>query len=87
MNPASVFVVQHLRSEADSEDTKMVGVYTSREEAEAAVTRKRKFPGFSMFPNIVDPLKDEVESGFYISEMILNHDYWTEGFIYEPSES
>ena len=86
MNLASVFVVQHVRSESDSEDTKMIGVYSSREEAEAAVERKRKFSGFSDFPRIVDPMVDKEESGFYISEMILNHDYWSEGFVYE-SES
>lgn len=85
LNP--VFVVQHVRAENDSEDVKMIGVYSSREEAEAAVERKRKFSGFSDFPRIVDPMKDDDLSGFYINEMILNHDYWSEGFVYGPEES
>ncbi len=80
MNPRSVFVLQHLRSELDSENTKMIGVYSTRDEAEAAVDRKRNFPSFSQFPRIVDPMIDEDVSGFYIDEMILNHDYWSEGF-------
>lgn len=65
----------------------MIGVYSSREEAEAAVERKRRFSGFSDFPRIVDPMKDEDPSGFYISEMLLNHDYWSEGFVYESDAS
>ncbi len=65
----------------------MIGVYSTREEAEAAVDRKRRFSGFSEFPRIIDPMIDEEESGFYISEMILNHDYWSEGFVYEAKST
>jgi hypothetical protein len=82
MNGNTVFVVQHVRAEDDSEDVKMIGVYSSRDEAEAAVERKRKFSGFSDFPRIVHPMKEDDMSGFYINEMILNHDYWSEGFVY-----
>ena len=81
MNQQTVFVVQHLRSEEESEDVKLIGVYSSRAEAEAAVDRKRKFPGFSAFPRIVDPLHDEDESGFYIDEYPLDQDQWSEGFV------
>ena len=82
----TVFLLQHLRSEADSEDLKLVGIYSTRQEAEAAVERKRKFPGFQNFPRIVDPLTDEDESGFYINEIELNVDCWSEGFLYESEE-
>ena len=81
MKLKTVFVVQHLRSEEDSEDWKMVGVYTSEAEAEVAIERKRQFPGFCRFPRIVDPMDDdENESGFHISECELNRDLWSEGF-------
>lgn len=86
MNRETVFVLQHVRSEGDSDDVKLIGVYSSRAEAEAAVERKRKFPGFSSFPRIVDPLKDEEKSGFYIDEMQLDHDAWSEGFVYDTEE-
>ena len=86
MNRETVFVLQHLRSEGDSEDVKLIGVYSSRAEAEAAVERKRKFPGFADFSRIVDPLKDEEASGFYIDEMQLDRDAWSEGFAYETEE-
>ena len=83
MNRETVFVLQHLRSDEDSEDLKLIGVYSSRVAAEAAVERKRKVPGFSSFPRIVNASTDEQESGFYIDEMEIDRDYWSEGFVYE----
>ncbi len=80
MERKTVFVVQHLRSKGGSENVKTIGVYSSRSEAEAAVERKRKFPGFAQFPCIVDPSHDENESGFYIDEYPLDQDQWSEGF-------
>ena len=43
-----VYVLQHVHSLEDGEeDVKFIGVYSSRENAEAAITRLRRAPGFS----------------------------------------
>jgi hypothetical protein len=79
---ASVFVLQHCRTDESGYDNlKMIGAYSSRSEAERAVERLRGMPGFKDSPKIVDPLKDEESSGFYIDEYALNEDHWTEGFV------
>src|SRR5215470_17597806 len=44
---ASVFVLQHVHSREDGvEDVKFIGVYSSREKAQAAVARLGRLPGF-----------------------------------------
>ena len=68
-----VFLVHHVRVvsvEDDTEDIKLIGVYTSEKLAEDAVERKKKFEGFRDYPD-----------GFDISETPLNIDLWSEGFI------
>jgi hypothetical protein len=83
MNPhASVFVVQHLHVHAQGEEcVKMIGVYKSRRAAEQAVRRLASQLGFRDRPNIIDPLKDHEESGFYIDEYRIGEDHWTEGYV------
>jgi len=77
----SVFVVQHLHIlPCEEENVKMIGVYSSQAEAEAAVSRLRRQPGFASFSRIVLP--DDVDrSGFYIDEYEIDKDHWTEGFV------
>jgi len=87
MHPPTVFLVEHLRDQGDSNDIKLIGIYSTREQADAAVKRKQIFPGFSDFPRVIDTMKDEETSGFYISEITLDQDYWSEGFIYEPNKA
>lgn len=78
----SVFVLQHSHTnEWDDDDVKMIGVYSSRLEAERAVERIRTQPGFVDYPRIVDPRKDEDPNGFYIDEFELDQDEWREGFV------
>jgi hypothetical protein len=68
--PPAVYVVQHARPKPDGEENvKMIGVYSDREKAEAAVARMVTQPGFRDWP-------DE----FYIDEYPLDRDHWTEGF-------
>ena len=67
---ASVFVVQHVHSRGDGEDVKLVGVYSSREMAEAAVARLGLQPGFC----------DSMD-GFSVDEDRLDQDQWAEGFV------
>jgi len=68
---ASVFVVQHVHSlEGGEDDVKFIGVYSSRENADAAVARLSLQPGFS----------DELD-GFSVDEYRLDEDQWAEGFV------
>ena len=68
-----VYLVHHVRvisEEDDTEDVKLIGVYTTEKLAKEAVERLGKFEGFC----------DHLD-GFDISETILNEDIWTSGFI------
>lgn len=68
---STVFVVQHEHEVADKvDDVKFIGVYSTREMAEAAVQRLRHAPGFADTPE-----------GFHISEYRLDQDHWVEGYI------
>jgi len=65
-----VFVLQHVHSLDDGgEDVKFIGVYSSRENAQAAVTRLCRAPGFSDAP-----------AGFHIDEYQIDKDQWVEGY-------
>jgi hypothetical protein len=68
---ASVFVLQHVHSREDgSEDVKFIGVYSSREKADAAVARLSSQAGFSEAPD-----------GFHIDEYPVDQDHWVEGYV------
>jgi hypothetical protein len=65
-----VYVLQHVHSpEDDAEDVKFIGVYSSRENAEAAIMRLGRAPGFSDSP-----------AGFHIDEYQVDKDHWAEGY-------
>jgi len=67
---AGVFVLQHVHTFDDgSEDVKLIGVYSSRENAQRAITRLGLAPGFS-----------EAPSGFHIDEYLIDKDQWVEGY-------
>ena len=68
---ASVFVLQHVHlREGGVEDVKFIGVYSSREKAEAAVARLSRLPGFST-----------AAGGFHIDEYRVDQDHWAEGYV------
>jgi hypothetical protein len=65
------FVVQHAHELEDGEDeVKMIGVYSTRENAESAVERLRLQPGFRDTPNC-----------FFIDDYTVDQTYWTEGYV------
>lgn len=68
----TVYVVQHVHESDDGEeeDIKLIGVYDSQSEADAAVARARLLLGFRDHPE-----------GFEVTPYELNKDDWTEGFI------
>ncbi|HLP09556.1 MAG TPA: hypothetical protein VK178_15440 [Opitutaceae bacterium] len=53
----------------DEEDSKLIGVYAARADAESAQARARTKPGFK-----------EHDDGFMIDEYEVGKDHWEEGF-------
>ena len=71
----SVFVLEHTRYEDDNsdndiEDFKLIGVFTSLEQAKAAIAQLTTQPGFKDYPN-----------GFHIDEYPLDQINWSSGFV------
>ena len=65
-----VYVLQHVHSLEDGEeDVKFIGVYSSRETAQAAIARLGQAPGFSDAPD-----------GFHLDEYQVDKDQWVEGY-------
>ncbi len=67
----SVFLLWHVREVEGGEDELLIGVYSTEQEAKAAIERLRGKPRFVDYPN-----------GFQIHPEELNRDSWTEGFIF-----
>jgi homoserine kinase type II len=67
---SSVFILQHVHTQNDVEDVKFIGVYSSREKAQAALARMESLPGFANEPD-----------GFHIDEYRMDQDQWTEGYV------
>lgn len=53
----------------EPDDGSMIGVYSTRPNAEAAIERSRLLPGFCDYPQ-----------GFVLDEHVVDHDHWTRGF-------
>jgi homoserine kinase type II len=67
----SVFLLWYVYApDSDDEDEMLIGVYSTEQEASAAVERLKNQKGF-----IEDP------RGFGIHRYELNKDHWTDGFI------
>ena len=62
------FLVQHQRS--DTEDVKIIGIYSTRRAARAAIERVLGQPGFSTYPD-----------GFTVDSYEVDRDHWAEGFV------
>ncbi len=65
-----VFLLQHSHPLEDSEDYKVLGIYSSEGNALLAIDRYRRLPGFRDWPD-----------GFSIDQWELDGDAWTEGFV------
>ena len=55
---------------AQEDDVKLIGIYSSREQAQLAAERAKSLPGFRDHPE-----------RFQISEYELDRDHWLEGFV------
>ena len=68
---SQLFLLWHSREKGDGgSDDKLVGVYSSRDAAGAAIQRKLAFPGFRDHPE-----------GFEICPYAIDQDAWSEGFV------
>lgn len=68
---AEVFILWHShKAEAQDNEDKLIGVYSSRRQAELAIKRARLLPGFRDYPR-----------GFLIDKYPIGNDHWCEGFI------
>jgi hypothetical protein len=66
-----VFVLQHVHILDDGEeDVKMIGVYSTHEQAASAIERLSTQPGFCDLPE-----------GFEIDPYVLDEDNWAEGYV------
>ena len=67
----TVFLLWHSRDGSfDTEDSKLIGVYATEADADAARLRVVSQPGFRDFPD-----------GFVADEYEVGKDHWEEGFI------
>ena len=64
-----VFLLYHI-NELNDDDSKLIGVYSSQENAEIARQKTMLLPGFIIFPN-----------SFLIDKVRLDEDHWQEGFV------
>jgi hypothetical protein len=69
-NAGSAFILWHVHTIDGEDDAKLIGVYRSREDAEAATSRLVGRSGFSTAPD-----------GFHIDEYEIGIDHWTEGYV------
>ena len=66
-----VFLVTHTHDLSNGEeDMKFVGVFATETEAQSAVERAKRRPGFSDTPG-----------GFHVEAYELGKEHWTEGFV------
>jgi homoserine kinase type II len=66
-----VFLLWHVHELSDGDDDeKLIGVYRTEDEAQAAIERVGQQPGFVDHPE-----------GFQTCPYQLNSDNWTEGFV------
>lgn len=65
-----VVLLWHVHQVDGEEDSKLIGVYRTEEDACAAIERLRTKPGFA-----------QTVQGFQHERYQLNVDHWTEGFV------
>jgi hypothetical protein len=75
-----VYVLFHFHDLEDLADAKIIGIYSSREDADDAKRRAVQMPGFKESPD-----------GFHIDPYTLDMDNWSHGFEtvdrFEPTSS
>lgn len=72
-----ICLLWHLHGPA-GDDPELVGAYSSRARAYAAVRRLRDQPGFRDAPDLVD---DDDLAGFFVADVELDVDHWRQGHV------
>jgi len=65
-----VYILEHSYEINNLDETKFIGIYSSLDEAQKAIERLKKQPGFKDRPN-----------DFHIDKNEINKDNWKEGFV------
>ena len=65
----SVFLLQHSYTINEVEETKIIGIFSSRENAEQCIEKNKTLPGFREYPD-----------SFYLDEYEVDKLQWKEGF-------
>jgi hypothetical protein len=67
----SVFLLQHSyeRTE-DCEETKIIGIFSSKEKVEECIKKFKELDGFKDYPDC-----------FFVDEYEIDKENWTEGFV------
>ncbi|EGL14922.1 MULTISPECIES: hypothetical protein [unclassified Paenibacillus] len=68
----TVFLLQHSYEWNQIESTKVIGIYSSKDKADAVIEKYKELPGFKEFPD-----------DFYIDAYQVDENEWTEGFMFE----
>lgn len=67
----AVYILHHVHEiNSNSEDVKIIGVYSTPEEAKIAQSRVENLPGFK-----------DTRDGFSIDRYQINETFWLEGFV------
>ncbi|MCO4782684.1 MAG: hypothetical protein KC646_10210 [Candidatus Cloacimonetes bacterium] len=65
-----VYLLQHCYELNDQEEVKVIGIYSSKEEANNTIERLVLEVGFKDYPD-----------KFFVDEYLLNKDHWCDGFV------
>lgn len=65
----SVFLLQYGYEMDKIEETKIIGIFSSKEIAEQVLIKYKSLPGFKDYPD-----------SFFIDECTIDKSYWEEGF-------
>lgn len=65
-----VYLLQHSYEIDECEETKIIGIYTSREKALETIEKYKTIPGFKNYSDC-----------FYIDKYELDKNHWEEGFV------
>jgi len=65
-----VYIVHHTHViSAENEDVKLIGAFSSKENASRVIKRYKQLPGFR-----------EAKKGFYIDKYQIDEECWSEGY-------
>ncbi|MCX7923119.1 MAG: hypothetical protein N3B21_14075 [Clostridia bacterium] len=65
-----VYLLQHSYEYDDCEETKIIGIYSSKEKADLVIEKYKKLPGFKHYPDC-----------FFIDGYKIDEDNWQDGFL------